>query len=54
MFGVQWWGGLGADAHLRDDPDDASIPALLDSRFDADKVDALNRLLAHLFPQAPK
>lgn len=53
-------GRMGTDAHLYDDPDDASIPALLDSRFDADKVDALKRLLAliaqgvdvaHLFPQ---
>ncbi|KAF8642214.1 hypothetical protein HU200_067478 [Digitaria exilis] len=68
MFGLQssgaaasWVvGRMGTDAHLYDDPDDASIPALLDSRFDADKVDALKRLLAliaqgvdvaHLFPQ---
>ncbi|RLN22081.1 AP3-complex subunit beta-A [Panicum miliaceum] len=54
MFGLQasgaaasWVvGRMGTDAHLYDDPDDASIPALLDSRFDADKVDALKRLLA--------
>ncbi|RLM60405.1 AP3-complex subunit beta-A [Panicum miliaceum] len=69
MFGLQasgaaasWVvGRMGTDAHLYDDPDDASIPALLDSRFDADKVDALKRLLAliaqgvdvaNLFPQA--
>jgi hypothetical protein len=68
MFGLQasgaaasWVvGRMGTDAHLYDDPDDASIPELLDSRFDADKVDALKRLLAliaqgvdvaHLFPQ---
>ncbi|RCV29251.1 hypothetical protein SETIT_5G469000v2 [Setaria italica] len=71
MFGLQasgaaasWVvGRMGTDAHLYDDPDDASIPALLDSRFDADKVDALKRLLAliaqgvdvaHLFPQVVK
>ncbi|KAJ1287279.1 hypothetical protein BS78_03G419300 [Paspalum vaginatum] len=71
MFGFQasgaaasWVvGRMGTDAHLYDDPDDASIPALLDSRFDADKVDALKRLLAliaqgvdvaHLFPQVVK
>jgi len=69
MFGLQATGAaaswvvgrMGTDAHLYDDPDDASIPALLDSRFDADKVDALKRLLAliaqgvdvaNLFPQA--
>ena len=68
MFGLQasgaaasWVvGRMGTDAHLYDDPYDASIPELLDSRFDADKVDALKRLLAliaqgvdvaHLFPQ---
>ena len=68
MFGLQATGAaaswvvgrMGTDAHLYDDPDDASIPALLDSRFDADKVDALKRLLAliaqgvdvaNLFPQ---
>ena len=53
-------GWMGTDAHLYDDPEDAAIPALLDSRFDADKVDVLKRLLAliaqgvdvaHLFPQ---
>ncbi|XP_062208225.1 AP3-complex subunit beta-A-like isoform X2 [Phragmites australis] len=71
MFGLQasgaaasWMvGRMGTDAHLYDDPDDASIPALLDSRFDADKVNALKRLLAHiaqgvdvshLFPQVVK
>ncbi|PVH37440.1 hypothetical protein PAHAL_5G002100 [Panicum hallii] len=71
MFGLQasgaaasWVvGRMGTDAHLYDDPDDASIPALLDSRFDADKVDALKRLLAliaqgvdvaNLFPQVVK
>ncbi|XP_037416273.1 AP3-complex subunit beta-A-like [Triticum dicoccoides] len=56
-------GRMGTDAHLYDDPEDAAIPALLDSRFDADKVDALKRLLAliaqgvdvaHLFPQVVK
>jgi len=69
MFGLQATGAaaswvvgrMGTDAHLYDDPDDSSIPALLDSRFDADKVDALKRLLAliaqgvdvaNLFPQA--
>ena len=41
-------GRMGTDAHLYDDPEDAAIPALLDSRFDADKVD-----VAHLFPQVP-
>ena len=41
-------GQMGTDAHLYDDPEDAAIPALLDSRFDADKVD-----VAHLFPQVP-
>ncbi|KAF0933642.1 hypothetical protein E2562_018875 [Oryza meyeriana var. granulata] len=54
MFGLQasgaaasWVvGRMGTDAHLYDDPDDASIPTLLDSRFDADKLDALKRLLA--------
>lgn len=68
MFGLQasgaaasWVvGRMGTDAHLYDDPDDASIPTLLDSRFDADKLDALKRLLAliaqgvdvaHFFPQ---
>ncbi|GJM91752.1 hypothetical protein PR202_ga08161 [Eleusine coracana subsp. coracana] len=54
---------MGTDAHLYDDPDDAAIPDLLDSRFDADKVDALKRLLAliaqgvdvsHHFPQVVK
>ncbi|TVU37043.1 hypothetical protein EJB05_19010 [Eragrostis curvula] len=71
MFGLQasgaaasWVvGRMGTDAHLYDDPDDAAIPELLDSRFDADKVDALKRLLAliaqgvdvaHLFPQVVK
>jgi hypothetical protein len=70
MFGLQasgaaasWVvGRMGTDAHLYDGPDDAAIPDLLDSRFDADKVDALKRLLAliaqgvdvsHLFPQVP-
>ncbi|XBI69262.1 hypothetical protein VPH35_048351 [Triticum aestivum] len=56
-------GRMGTDAHLYDDPEDAAIPALLDSRFDGDKVDALKRLLAliaqgvdvaHLFPQVVK
>jgi hypothetical protein len=68
MFGLQasgaaasWMvGRMGTDAHLYDDPEDAALPALLDSRFDGDKVDALKRLLAliaqgvdvaHLFPQ---
>ncbi|XP_006646740.2 AP3-complex subunit beta-A [Oryza brachyantha] len=71
MFGLQasgaaasWVvGRMGTDAHLYDDPDDASIPTLLDSRFDADKLDALKRLLAliaqgvdvsHHFPQVVK
>ncbi|XP_047078938.1 AP-3 complex subunit beta-like [Lolium rigidum] len=71
MFGLQasgaaasWMvGRMGTDAHLYDDPEDAALPALLDSRFDADKVDALKRLLAliaqgvdvaHLFPQVVK
>jgi AP-3 complex subunit beta len=70
MFGLQasgaaasWMvGRMGTDAHLYDDPEDAALPALLDSRFDGDKVDALKRLLAliaqgvdvaHLFPQVP-
>lgn len=51
---------IGTDAHLYDDPDDASIAPLLDSRFDSDKSEALKRLLAliaqgadvsHFFPQ---
>lgn len=56
--------GHGAtDAHLYGDPSDAAVPALLDSRFDDDKLDALNHLLAliaqdvdvsYLFPQAVK
>ncbi|XP_051228703.1 AP3-complex subunit beta-A [Lolium perenne] len=71
MFGLQasgaaasWMvGRMGTDAHLYDDPEDAALPALLDSRFDGDKVDALKRLLAliaqgvdvaHLFPQVVK
>ena len=36
----------GTDAHLYDDPHDADITRLLDSRFDAEKVEALKRLLA--------
>lgn len=36
----------GTDAHLYDDPHDADISRLLDSRFDAEKVEALKRLLA--------
>nr|XP_040247031.1 AP-3 complex subunit beta [Aegilops tauschii subsp. strangulata] len=52
--------GGGADAHLYDDPDGAATPVLLDSRFDGDKLDALEHLLAlisrgvdvaHLSPQ---
>ncbi|KAJ0987781.1 hypothetical protein J5N97_006137 [Dioscorea zingiberensis] len=54
---------IGTDAHLYDDPDDASIGPLLDSRFDSDKSEALKRLLAliaqgadvsHFFPQVVK
>lgn len=36
----------GTDAHLYDDPHDADIVRLLDSKFDAEKVEALKRLLA--------
>lgn len=37
---------IGTDAHLYDDPDDVSIPPLLDSKFDTEKCEALKRLLA--------
>ncbi|XP_044412372.1 AP-3 complex subunit beta isoform X2 [Triticum aestivum] len=56
-------GWMGTDAHLYDDPEAVAIPALLDSHFNVDKVDALKRLLAliaqgvdvaHLFPQVVK
>ncbi|KAI5055018.1 hypothetical protein GOP47_0030163 [Adiantum capillus-veneris] len=36
----------GTDAHFYDDPHDADIVRLLDSKFDAEKVEALKRLLA--------
>ncbi|KAK3005128.1 hypothetical protein RJ639_017852 [Escallonia herrerae] len=54
---------IGTDAHLYDDPEDVSIPPLLDSRFDSDKCEALKRLLAliaqgfdvsNFFPQVVK
>ncbi|XP_051121895.1 AP3-complex subunit beta-A [Andrographis paniculata] len=37
---------IGTDAHLYDDPDDANIAPLLDSKFDTEKCEALKRLLA--------
>ncbi|KAG0496989.1 hypothetical protein HPP92_001680, partial [Vanilla planifolia] len=54
---------IGTDAHLYDDPDDANITSLLDSRFESDKCEALKRLLAliaqgvdvcNFFPQVVK
>ncbi|KAK1378025.1 AP-3 complex subunit beta [Heracleum sosnowskyi] len=54
---------IGTDAHLYDDPDDVSIPPLLDSKFDTEKCEALKRLLAliaqgfdvsNYFPQVVK
>eukprot|EP01018_Ginkgo_biloba_P021382 Gb_19472 [translate_table: standard] len=54
---------MGTDAHLYDDPQDANIDSLLDSKFDAEKVEALKRLLAlmsqgcdvsNFFPQVVK
>lgn len=37
---------IGTDAHLYDDPEDANIAPLLDSKFDSEKCEALKRLLA--------
>lgn len=37
---------MGTDAHLYDDPDDANIAPMLDSKFDSDNSEALKRLLA--------
>lgn len=37
---------IGTDAHLYDDPEDVNIGALLESRFDSEKCEALKRLLA--------
>ena len=37
---------IGTDANLYDDPDDVSIAPLLDSKFDSEKCEALNWLLA--------
>lgn len=54
---------IGTDAHLYDDPDDANIGSLLDSKFDSEKCEALKRLLAliaqgfdvsNFFPQVVK
>lgn len=54
---------IGTDAHLYDDPEDVNIGALLDSRFDSEKCQALKRLLAliaqgfdvsNFFPQVVK
>ncbi|GLJ04692.1 hypothetical protein SUGI_0001410 [Cryptomeria japonica] len=54
---------MGTDAHLYDDPQDANINSLLDSKFDSEKVEALKRLLAlmsqgcdvsNFFPQVVK
>ncbi|KAK1265349.1 AP3-complex subunit beta-A [Acorus gramineus] len=54
---------IGTDAHLYDDPDDVSIPPLLESKFDSEVVEALKRLLAliaqgadvsNFFPQVVK
>ncbi|XP_052186164.1 AP3-complex subunit beta-A [Diospyros lotus] len=54
---------IGTDAHLYDDPEDANIPPLLDSKFDSEKCEALKRLLAliaqgfdvsNFFPQVVK
>ncbi|EFJ15530.1 hypothetical protein SELMODRAFT_118138 [Selaginella moellendorffii] len=38
--------GVGTDAAIYDDPQDADIPTLLDSRYDADKAQGLKRLIA--------
>ncbi|KAI5020172.1 hypothetical protein ZWY2020_045060 [Hordeum vulgare] len=55
--------GLWEEAHLYGNRDGAAIPALLDSRFDGDKLDALKNLfalisqgvyVAHLSPQVVK
>lgn len=54
---------IGTDAHLYDDPEDANIAPLLDSKFDSEKCEALKRLLAliaqgvdvsNFFPQVVK
>ncbi|KAK1299523.1 AP3-complex subunit beta-A [Acorus calamus] len=54
---------IGTDAHLYDDPEDVSIPPLLESKFDSEVVEALKRLLAliaqgadvsNFFPQVVK
>lgn len=54
---------MGSDAHLYDDPQDANIESLLDSKFDTEKAEALKRLLAlmsqgcdvsNFFPQVVK
>lgn len=54
---------MGSDAHLYDDPQDANIELLLDSKFDTEKAEALKRLLAlmsqgcdvsNFFPQVVK
>lgn len=54
---------IGTDAHLYDDPEDVNIGALLESRFDSEKCEALKRLLAliaqgfdvsNFFPQVVK
>ncbi|GAA0141708.1 membrane traffic protein [Lithospermum erythrorhizon] len=54
---------IGTDAHLYDDPDDANIVSLLDSKYDSEKCEALKRLLAliaqgfdvsNFFPQVVK
>jgi AP-3 complex subunit beta len=54
---------VGTDAYLYDDPEDANIASLLDSKFEAEKVQGLKRLIALLsqgvdvsnfFPQVVK
>lgn len=54
---------MGSDGHLYDDPQDANIESLLDSKFDTEKAEALKRLLAlmsqgcdvsNFFPQVVK
>ncbi len=39
---------VGTDAYLYDDPEDANIASLLDSKFEAEKVQGLKRLIALL------
>lgn len=37
---------VGTDAHLYDDPQDANIASLLDSKYDAEKAEGMKRLIA--------